>query len=202
VPEPKKSSAMLPLIIVGATIFAFGTYQSMKPKEPEVNPTFVAASETPTSPKTAPANPVTMQAPDAPLVGKDAAQDAAEATEITISKAKAETNKVEISVTNAPWLKALMTGVFGNFREGVLGSLKAEQDKGGINCTPVLNTMTDADIAKLEKVSCTGKDGGQITGEFDEDGEGDLRVEYPNGGMVKISKNGGNFNVETRNSGQ
>jgi hypothetical protein len=203
--EQKKSSAMLPLIIVGAALFGFGTYQSMKPKEPEVNTGFVASPETPepstSEPSTsAPANPRTMQAPDAPPVTKDAAQIAAESGDTTKVEAKVNGATVKLSVSDAPWLQGIMTGALGNFREGVLKNLKAEQAKGDVNCAPILTNLNTAALGALEKVSCTAKDGAQITGEFDETGDGELTIEDSNGGRVKVSKNDGDFNVETRNS--
>ena len=184
-PEPKKSSAMVPLIIIGACLFGFGTYQSMKPKATEVNSGFVAG----------PQNPRTLQAPDAPPMTKDAAQMAAEADQITTPMSKAEAPRVKLAITEAPWMQGIMTGAFGNFREGVLKVLKAEQAKGGINCAPVLT-----DISSIEKISCTTKDGAQITGEFDASGDGEFTVEDPSGGRVQVSKNNGDFNVETRDA--
>lgn len=202
--EQKKTSAMIPLIIVGAALFGFGTYQSMRPQEPEVNPTFVATPNTPPPPTTpsaaTPANPLTMQAPDAPPMGKNAAQVAAESDETTVPTPKSEAKGVKIQISDAPWLQGIMTGAFGNFREGVLKSLKAEQAKGDVNCAPVLTDLHTADLAALEKISCTAKDGGQISGEFDETGDGELKIEDTDGAMVKVSKNDGDFNVETRNS--
>ncbi len=194
--EQKKSSAMLPLIIVGAALFGLGTYQSLKPKAPEVNTGYVAPLE----------NPRTMQAPDAPAMDKDAAQRAAESDETTATTPTIPTpatvaeDSVKIQITNAPWLQGIMTGALGNFREGVLTALKAEQTKGVLNCAPVLTDVATTAFTTIDKVTCTAKDGAQITGEFDEIGEGDLNVEYPNGGQIKVSKNDGDFNVETRNS--
>jgi hypothetical protein len=199
--EQKKSSAMLPLIIVGAALFGFGTYQSMKPKEPEVNTGFVTPPEAPTAPDSpTPDNPRTMQAPDAPPTTKDAAQRAAEAEETTKIEAKVNGASVKLSISDAPWLQGIMSGAFGNFRDGVLASLKTEQAKGDVNCAPVLTSLDSVALARLEKVTCTAKDGGQITGEFDEAGDGELTIEDANSGRVRVSKNDGDFNVETRNS--
>lgn len=193
--EQKKSSAMLPLIIVGAAVFGFGIYQSAATKNPEVNSGFVAPPEI-----ERPENPRTMQAPDAPSIAKDAAQVAAEADDTTTPAPKAETESVKLQISDAPWLQSLMTGAFGNFRDGVLKTLKAEQTKGDVNCAPVLTNLDVSALAAIEKVSCTAKDGGQISGEFDEKGDGELKVENTDGARVTISKNDGDFNVETRNS--
>jgi hypothetical protein len=195
--EPKKSSAMLPLIIVGATLFGFGTYQSLKPKDAEVNQGFVAPPESVSIPD----NPRTMQAPDAPAPEKDAAARAAEATETTkATDLEANVNgvKLKLSVSEAPWLQGIMTGALGNFREGVLKNLKEQQAKGGINCAPLLTNMEQAALSKLEAITCTTKDGGQIKGEFDEAGDGELRIDDTDGARVTVSKNNGDFNVETR----
>jgi hypothetical protein len=186
---PNKTSAMVPLMIVGACLFGLGTYQAMKPKQVEVNKGYEA-----------PANPRTMQAPDAPALTKDAAQLAAEADETTLQRTEAQTKDVKIRISDAPWLQGIISGAFGNFREGVLKSLKTEQAKGDVNCAPVLTNMDAAALGALEKVSCTAKDGGQITGEFDKTGDGELQIENTDGAMVKVSKTDGDFNVETRNS--
>jgi hypothetical protein len=192
--ERKRGGAMLPLIIVGATLFAFGAYQSTRPKEPEINKGYEAPAVT------APANPRTMQAPDAPPVVKDAAQMAAEADQTTLPAPKSETKSTKIQISDAPWLQGIMTGAFGNFRDGVLKSLKAEQAKGDVNCAPVLTNLDAAALGALEKVSCTAKDGGQISGEFDETGDGEIQIKDADGAKVTVSKNGGDFNVETRDS--
>jgi hypothetical protein len=210
-PDQKKSSTMLPVIVIGAALFGFGAYQSMKPKEFEVNkgfeaPPAVSAPNSPSVPDTPSAdtsgmtNPRTMQAPDAPPMTKDAAQLAAEADDTTKIEAKVNGKSVKLSISDAPWLQGIMSGALGNFREGVLASLKTEQTKGDINCTPVLTSMTKSAFSGVEKVTCTAKDGGQISAEFDETGDGDLTIEDTNGGSVKVSKNDGDFNVETRNS--
>jgi hypothetical protein len=141
-----------------------------------------------------------MQAPDAPLATKNEAQRAAEADGTTKIEAKMDGTNVKLSISEAPWMQGIITGAFGNFREGVLKSLKAEQAKGGINCAPVLTKLDVAALAALEKVSCTSKDGGQISGDFDETGDGDLTIEDTDGTRVRVSKNDGDFNVETRNS--
>jgi hypothetical protein len=202
--EPKRSGgAMLPLIIVGATLFGFGTYQSMRPKDVEVNKGFEAQSSVAAPSTPSPPNPRTMQAPDAPPMPKDAAARAAETTETTeTTKVEAKTDgaNVKLSISDAPWLQGIMSGAFGNFREGVLKSLKAEQAKGDVNCAPVLTNLDMAGLASLEKVTCTAKDGGQIKGEFDETGDGDLTIEDGKGGRVQVSKNDGDFNVETRDA--
>lgn len=181
---------MLPLVIVGACLFGFGTYQAMKPKDPEVNTGFIAPAD----------NPRTMQAPAAPPVTKDAAQKAAEASDTTVPTTPSERQKEQPSIANVPWLKTIMAGAFGNFREGVLTSLKAEQTKGAMNCAPALTDMPIAGFIRVATISCTTKDGGQISGDFDEAGEGDLKVEYGDGAQVRVSKNEGDFNVETRNA--
>jgi hypothetical protein len=197
--DQKKSSAMLPLIIVGAALFGIGAYQSTKPKDPEVNTGFVAPPHVPETSPSTPANPLTLQAPDAPPITKDAAQRAAESDAITDSKEKVKGAEVNLSLADAPWLKGLITGAFGNFRESALKSLKAEQAKGDVNCAPVLTGLDVEALAALEKVSCTAKDGSQITGEFDETGDGDLNVEDTKGNRVRVKKQDGDFNVEIRN---
>jgi hypothetical protein len=193
--EKQKSSAMIPVIIAGACLFGFGIFQSTRPKEPEVNTGFVAPPQTPTPPT---GNPRTMQAPDAPAMEKDAAQRAAESDTTTKIDVKFNNGAEKLSTTNAPWLQGIMSGTTGNFRDGVLTSLKGEQAKGNLNCAPVLTDMAQSAFGGVEKIACTAKDGGQIDGDFGNSGDGDLKVEYPDGGMVKVSKNDGDFNVETR----
>jgi hypothetical protein len=197
--EQKKSSAMLPLIIFGAALFGFGVLQSTRPKEVDVNKGFEAPPAVSAPSQTPPANPRTMQAPDAPPMTKDAAALAAEAKDTTVT-ANIGGADVKVSISDAPWFQGIVTGAFGNFREGVLKSLKAEQAKGDVNCAPVLTNLDVTALAALEKVSCTAKDGGQISGEFDESGDGDLEIRDSDGATVRVSKNDGDFNVETRDS--
>jgi hypothetical protein len=189
--DPKRSgSAMFPLIIIGAILFGFGVYQSGRPKDPEVNQGYVAPAQ----------NPRTIQAPDNPPIPKDAAQRAAEevkATQPTVDRSEIE---VTTQTPNDPWVQGIMTGAFGNFRAGVLKTLKAEQTKGDINCSPVLTNLDDTALGNVEKIACTAKNGGQIKGEFDEIGEGEFRIDYLNGGMIEVTKSDGDFKVETRNS--
>lgn len=139
-----------------------------------------------------------MQAPDAPAMEKDAAQRAAESDTITMSDVKADKIELKVSPTPAPWLQAIMSNTTGNFRDGVLASLKGEQAKGSLNCAPVLTDTAQSAFAGIEKIACTAKDGGQIDGEFADSGDGDLKAEYPDGTVVKVTKNDGDFNVETR----
>jgi hypothetical protein len=186
--ERKKSGAMLPLIVIGAALFGAGIYQNSRPKVPEVNTGFIAPPP--------PENPRTMQAPDAPPMEKDAAQRAAEADQTTTPPPKSDDkSSVRISLSDVPWIQGLITSKIGNFREGALKSLKTEQDTGGINCSPVL---TDA-VSTIEQVSCTAKDGAQIKGEFDEVGDGELRIEATDGATVSILKNETDFRVEVEN---
>ena len=186
---------MLPLIVIGACLFGFGTYQSMKPKAREVNTGFVVPAVGAPSISTSSGNPRTMQAPDAPPVIPDGATVAAREGETTKVEANINGTQVKVALSHAPWLQAIMTGLSGNFREGIVKSLKAEQTKGSINCAPSLNTLPEAAMASLDKVSCTGMDGATINANFNEDGEGDLSVDYPSGGKVEISKEGGDFRV-------
>jgi hypothetical protein len=138
--EGKKTSAMVPLMIVGACLFGLGTYQAVKPKEVEVNKGYEA-----------PANPRTMQAPDAPALTKDAAQLAAEADETTLPPAAT----VEIAPKTPPaptvidqdWFKALKVEDTLNFRGTVLPVLKKAQIDGAINCSPALTPKSEAELA-------------------------------------------------------
>ena len=191
---------MLPLIVIGACLFGFGTYQSMKPEEREVNTGFVAPAVSAPPVSASPGNPRTMQAPDAPPVIPDGATVAAREGETTKVEASINGTQVKVALSHAPWLQAIMTGMSGNFREGIVKSLKAEQIKGSINCAPSLNDLAQASIASLDKVTCTAKDGATIDADFNDDGQGNLSVEYPNGGKVEISKDGEDFRVETRDS--
>lgn len=197
--EQKKSSAMIPLILIGAALFGFGTYQSMKPKEPEVNPTFVATPNTPsppTTPSTAtPANPLTMQAPDAPPIGKDAAQLAAAAGDTT-------NVPPQKSVLDDPWFEALKVGDARNFRARTMTALKDQQVKGVVNCRPSLAQRSDIAVATLEEVSCTATDGSTIESQFDSDNDGELRAKAPDGSVTRIERSGDAFSVRSEGPDQ
>ncbi len=185
-----KPSAMVPLIIVGACLFGFGAYQSLKPKPPEVNTGFVAPPE----------NPRTMQAPVAPVPSPTAADQAAEEAATTEVSVKASPNASSVSLTDTPWLRAIIAGAGGNFRDLVLGGLKEQQVKGNLNCAPVLTNMAPTSFVSVGRIACTAKDGAQIKGDFDRRGDGDLEVEAMDGGGVTISQNDGDFKLETKNA--
>ena len=174
----------VPLIIIGATLFGLGAYQALKPKPAEINPTFEAVD-----------NPRTMQAPPPPAASKDAAQLAAEesATEGQ-ANTKLGTAKT-IRLNDAPWLKAIMAGVLGEFRGTVVSALKKEQAKGDLNCSPVLTKASEAALGALEEVSCTDKDGAVFTGQFDSDGDGSLEIKSQDQEKITIEKSGGSFSV-------
>jgi hypothetical protein len=192
--QGKQPSAMLPLIIVGATLFAFGTYQSMRPKEPEVNKGFVSPPAV-----SAPANPRTMQAPDMPAIEKDAAARAAEDTTTTSPKTAETIVPVapQKSVLDDEWFKPLTVGDTLDFRGRALKTLREQQTKNVIACRPALQRLDDAALAKLEEVSCTATDGSQINGEFDEDNDGTLTATSPDNKVIEITKNGDEFYVKT-----
>ena len=182
--KQKGSGIFVPLIIIGATIFGLGAYQALKPKPVEINPTFEAVD-----------NPRTMQAPPPPSASKDAAQLAAEAG-ATEDKASTEPTAAKTrKLDDAPWLKAIMGGVLGEFRSTVITVLQKEQAKGDLNCSPVLTKATEAALNALEDVSCTDKEGTVFTGEFDSDGDGSLEIKSPDKEKVTIEKSGGSFSV-------
>jgi hypothetical protein len=174
------SGMMVPLIIIGATLFGLGTWQALKPKEVEVDPTF-----------TVPENPRTLQAPPLPESGKDAAQVAAES-----GATEAKNTDISIKISDAPWIKAIMGGVLGEFRSTVVKALKDQQSEG-LNCSPALGNLTQDQIQDLEEVTCTDKDGTIITGTFDTVGDGTLEVKDPSGQSVQIRKFEGSFTVQT-----
>jgi hypothetical protein len=201
--ERKKSGAMLPLIIVGATLFAFGIFQSTRPPEPEVNSGFTSTPSAST-----PANPRTMQAPDAPPSAKNAAQRAAETGDVT-AKIKADALTNTPSVLDEPWFKALRIGDSSDFRGQALAAFKDQQGKGTLNCTPVLTSMTPQQLAAVTRVSCVATDGSQMEAEFSDvdnvgrpdslRSDGEIRATSPDNKVIKIEKNGDEFNatVET-----
>ena len=179
------SGIFVPLIIIGATIFGLGAYQALRPKPVDINPTFEAVD-----------NPRTMQAPPLPAAGKDAAQLAAEesATEDQANAAEPAATKT-LKLDDAPWLKAIMGGVLGEFRSTVITALKKEQTKGDLNCSPVLTKASEAALNALEDVTCTDKEGAIFTGQFDADGDGSLEIKSPDKEKVTIEKSGGSFSV-------
>jgi hypothetical protein len=185
----KKSSAMLPLIIVGATLFAFGAYQSTRPKEREVNTGFVA-----------PENPRTMQAPDAPAVEKDAAQRAAENDPTTAETAAPQPPVSAKSILDEAWFTALTIDQAEPFKPRVLSALGLQQLGKSINCAPTLTGMTDAAKTALEEVSCLATDGTRFEVRFDGDNDGRLEAIAPNRKQVTIRKDETNFSVRTEAS--
>jgi hypothetical protein len=203
--EQKRGSAMLPLIIVGATLFGLGIYQSTRPKEPEINPTYQAPAVS------APANPRTMQAPDAPIMEKDEAQRAAAATQSTVPKATETIEPVTAAKTilDEAWFQALQVGDVADFRGRALTAFKAQQKAGTINCTPVLTQKADAELAKLDRVTCLAKDGVEIRAEFEGDyqvndtgplqNDGEITATAPNNVSVKIQKSGDEVNASREN---
>lgn len=177
------SGMLVPFIIIGATLFGLGTWQALKPKPAEVNPTF-----------TAPENPRTLQAPPLPDAGKDAAQLAAEA-----GATDSEDQTISVKVSDAPWMKAIMSSMLGEFRATVVKALQKEQANGSLNCSPVLGTLTKDQVQELEDVTCTDKEGAVVTGSFDPDGNGRLEVKDPAGQTVVIEKSSGSFTIRTDN---
>jgi hypothetical protein len=201
---PNKTSAMVPLMIVGACLFGLGTYQAMKPKEAEVNKGYEA-----------PANPRTMQAPDAPPMTKDAAQLAAEADETTVPPAATEAIAPKAppapTVLDQDWFKALKVEDATDFRGAVLPVLTKAQRDGAINCSPALTPKSEAELALVEKVTCLAGDGTQIKAEFgadytDDNGsikrnDGELVATSPDDKVIKIERSGSEFNVTTERAG-
>jgi hypothetical protein len=183
-PKQPGSGIFVPLIIIGATIFGLGAYQALKPEPAQINPTFEVVD-----------NPRTMQAPPPPAASKDAARLAVEesATEGLVNPEPGTAKTIRLN--DAPWLKAIMAGVLGEFRATVVAALKKEQAKGDLNCSPVLTTASGAVLSALEEVSCTGKDGTVFTGQFDGDGDGSLEILSQDSEKVTIEKSGGSFSV-------
>jgi hypothetical protein len=199
--EPRRrGGAMLPLIIVGATLFAFGIYQSTRPKEVEVNKGYEGPAIS------APANPSTMQAPDAPPLSKDDAARAAQATETTLPAPGATK-----SVLDQEWFQALRTGDTFDFRGRALAAFKAKQDDGTLNCSPVLTSKSAAELAQIDAVTCLAKDGSEIKAEFEDDyqvgdvgpvqNDGEISATAPNKKVYKIQKSGDEFNATTQGPG-
>lgn len=180
----QSSGIFVPLIIIGATIFGVGTYHALRPKPVDINPTFEAVD-----------NPRTMQAPPPPAASKDAAQLAAEEAATQNEPTSEGTDKKTLKLEDAPWLKAIMGGVLGEFRSTVVKALQKEQSKGELNCSPVLTTASEATLNALEEVSCTAKDGAIFTGQFDSDGDGTLEIKSQDQEKVTIEKSGGAFSV-------
>ena len=168
--EKKKSSAMVPLILVGAALFAFGAYQTLKPKAPEVNTGFIAPAD----------NPRTMQAPDSPPMGQDAAQRAAADSGTTTSKVAANTASV-ISIFDAPWFKSLQTNT-PDFRGQTLAVFVTQEGNRTLTCKPVLSQKTTAELSAIEKVTCTATDGTTLAAEFF-----DVSADSNNGVIVATS---------------
>lgn len=178
------SGMFVPLMIIGATIFGLGAYQATKPKTVDINPTFQAVD-----------NHHTMQAPPPPEATKDAAQQAAEAA-ATEEKANAEPASANtLRLNDAPWLKAIMGGVLGEFRGTVVKALQKEQANGNLNCSPVLTKAPETTLRALEEVSCTDKEGAVFTGQFDSDGDGTLEIKSQDKEKVTIEKSGASFSV-------
>ncbi len=178
------SGIFVPFIIIGATIFGLGAYQALRPKPAEINPTFEAVD-----------NPRTMQAPPPPAAGKDAAQLAAEESAIAEQANAEPAPSKPLKLDDAPWLKAIMGGVLGEFRSTVVTALKKEQAKGDLNCSPVLTKAPETAMNALEEVSCTDKEGAVFKGQFDADGDGSLEIKSPDTTKVTIEKSGGSFSV-------
>jgi hypothetical protein len=196
--DGKKMSAMLPLIIVGATLFGFGTWQSTRPPEPEVNQGF-------TSPAVeAPQNPRTMQAPDGLPVTKDAAQRAAEDAAVT-KDATIEKIAAKPSALNEAWFVALRDGAVLDFRAKALGALGEQQRKGTLNCRPTLVGKTEIELANTDAVSCLATDGSKIEGTFEKgykvrdvgplQSDGELVATSPGDRRITITKSGDEFGV-------
>jgi hypothetical protein len=191
---------MLPLIIVGATLFGFGTWQSLRPRDvppPDVNQGFVAPPEVP-------ANPRTMQAPDAPPPTKDAAQLAAEDGDVT-AEAKIEKIASKPSILNEPWFAVLRDGSVLDFRAKAQAALMAQQKKGALNCSPTLVGKTEIELTQIDSVTCLASDGSKIEGNFEEGyklgdtgplrSDGEIVATSPDNKVITIRKNGDEFGV-------
>ena len=178
------SGMFVPLMIIGATIFGLGAYQATKPKPVDINPTFQAID-----------NPRTMQAPPPPQAGKDAAQLAAEESATEGKSEPAPDPEKTLRLNDAPWLKAIMGGVLGEFRGTVVKALQKEQANGNLNCSPVLTKASEANLSALEEVSCTDREGAVFMGQFDPNGEGTLEIKSQDKEMITIEKSGGKFSI-------
>ena len=188
--EKKKSSAMVPLIIVGAALFAFGAYQTLKPKAPEVNTGFIAPSD----------NPRTMQAPDGPPIGQDAAQRAAADSGTTTSKVAANTASA-ISIFDAPWFKALQVRI-PDFRRQTLAVFVTQEGNRTLTCKPALSQKTAAELAAIEKVTCTASDGTTLAAEFSNvspnTSDGEIVATSPDDRVIVVGKRGDVFTVRAK----
>jgi hypothetical protein len=143
-----------------------------------------------------------MQAPDAPVSGKDAAARAAESSDITEPVAPVAPKVATKSVIDEAWFAPLMIGNPPNFRERVLDVLQQQQAKGVVNCAPSLADVQKASFAQLEEVSCLATDGTRFKGEFNVDNDGSLEAVAPDGKTVSISKDGSEFSSKTEVSSQ
>jgi hypothetical protein len=194
--EGKKSSAMLPIIIIGAAMFGFGIFQSTRPPEPEVNQGFVAPS-TPT----VPANPRTMQAPDAPVVEKDAAERAASSSAVTTPSA------TPAQVIDQAWFAPIKAGETQDFSRLALLAFKAQVAQGTLTCSPAMARMREDEVLLLKKVTCLSDDGTKIESEFTDSykvnnvgplhTDGEITVTTPDKQVIKVVKSGDEFGVMT-----
>ncbi|GIU66807.1 hypothetical protein PsB1_0961 [Candidatus Phycosocius spiralis] len=159
---------VVPLMIIGATLFALGTYRSLKPEQAQVNQGFVASDQKPSDADKA-----------------DAAELAAQAAPEADTQSPSQ---FQLSVTKAPWVKDLLIGALGEFDLAVVRSLQKQQAAGEMNCSPVLTGLAQPEIKKLEEVICTAKDGNILKASFDGSEHGTLEIKSPEGDVVTIEK--------------
>ena len=164
----KRSGLVVPLMIIGATMFALGTYRSLKPEQAQVNQGFVASDQKPSDADKA-----------------DAAELAAQAAPEADTQSPSQ---FQLSVTKAPWIKDLLVGALGEFDFAVVRSLQQQQVAGELNCSPVLTGLADQRLKALEEVTCTAKDGNILAASFDGSGHGTLEIKSPEGDVVTIEK--------------
>jgi hypothetical protein len=173
----KGSGLVVPLMIIGATLFALGTYRSLKPEQAQVNQGFVASDN---------------QA----QAGKNGASDAAElAAQAAPETDTPSPSQFQLSVTKAPWVKDLLIGALGEFDLTVVRSLQKQQVAGELNCSPVLTDLAEPALKKLEEVTCTAKDGNVLAASLDGDGDGRLEIKSPEGDVVTIEKSGSDLRI-------
>ena len=185
----QRSGLLVPIIIIGATLFGLGSYSAWR-KTHHAPEAIVDARD----------NPRTMQAPPAPDVPKDAAQRAAEQTSITatlpsVSSEVTPNGSATTRLTLNPWVMSLMGERPANFRSGVVAQLARAEKDGNLNCAPALKTTLPAAIDALEEIVCTTKTGDKLEGQFDSDGDGRLEIKAPDGEEVSIRKSGTEFSV-------
>ena len=173
----KRSGLVVPLMIIGATMFALGTYRSLRPTEAEVNRGFEASDSQVKADK---------------IVAADAAELAAQAAPESDTQSPSQ---FQLSVTKVPWVKDLLIGALGEFDLTVVRSLQKQQVAGELNCSPVLTGLAESALKKLEEVTCTAKDGNVLAASLDGDGDGRLEIKSSEGDVVTIEKSDSDLRI-------